>query len=370
MTFVPLYSTFCPAGVGQQVEEVLQSGKIASGECVVAFEERLRAYLGNPLLISTAEMSSSIAMSLYLAGVRPGDEVVACPMACMATNAPIKNLFAEVRWCDCDPRTGGMDPGHLEHLLSSRTKAILLFHWAGNPADLNAIYEIAKTHGIAVIEDASEAFGAEYCGNKLGNTGADYCVFSFYPNRHLTTIEGAAVTFRRAEDFEKARWLRRYGIHSPSFRLSDGEINPQSDIPHAGWNCYMNQVSAVIGVAQLETFNARLNAWQSNGRFYDETLSNTGIVKLLGRQPNSISAYWVYTFLSTKRDRLLQYLTRNGIQASKVHLRNDIYSCFGTGKQCLPGVAEFSDHMLSIPCGWWVTEEQRTWIVELINNFG
>lgn len=363
---IPLYSVHIPQGTAGTVEAVLKSGRIAGGEHVHGFEQKLQELIGNPLVIAAGEMSASIAMCLYQAGVRPGDDVVACPMSCLATTVPVLNLFANIQWCDCDPRTGGMDPVSLASAITPRTRAVIAFHWAGNPLDLDPIYEVAGARGIPVIEDASEALGAEYKGKRLGSTGADFVVFSFYPNKHLTTIDGAAVSFRSREQWEKARWLRRYGIHTPTFRCDDGELNPESDIREAGWNNSMNQVSASVGLAQFEDLGSRLLACRRNGEFYDRSLSGVSGLTLLDRPPDSRSAYWVYTFLVRDRDRLMSELKSSGIQASKVHLRNDIYGCFGTGAADLPGVREFSARTLSIPCGWWVTPEDAERIVQTI----
>ncbi|MBL8812548.1 MAG: aminotransferase class V-fold PLP-dependent enzyme [Planctomycetaceae bacterium] len=366
---VPLYHVAVEPGVGSRVEKVLQTGRLAAGEYVLEFEDKLRSFVGNPLVLATGEMSGSLTMCLYLAGVRPGDEVIASPLACVAANAPVGNLFAKIRWCDCDPRSGSIDPESLVRLINGKTKAILVSHWAGNPVDLKPVYEIAKASGVSVVEDASEAFGAMYEGSRIGNTGGDFVVFSFYPNRHMTTIEGAAIACRDPRIFEQCRWLRRYGIHQPTFRLSDGEINPESDICDAGWNCYMNQVAATVGIAQFASMEDRLARWQDNGRFYDDALRQISGVDVLSRPDRSASAYWVYTFLCDERDRLQRYLAERGIQASKVHVRNDIYSCFGQQNCDLPGVTAFSKRSISIPCGWWVSESQREQIVEQILGF-
>jgi perosamine synthetase len=366
---IPLYSVSIPDGIGTSIEAVLQSGRIAAGEHVLQFEDRLKALIGSPLLLATGEMSSSLVMCLYLAGVRPGDEVVASPLSCVAANAPICNLFATAKWCDCDPHTGSMDPEFLKRIVSPKTKAILVSHWAGNPAELDAIYEVARAHGLPVVEDASEALGASYHGASIGNTGADFVVFSFYPNRHLTTMEGGAISFRDPDMFDRCRWLRRYGIHQPSFRTSDGEINPESDIKVAGWNSYMNQISAVVGLSQFVTLEERLKVWRSNGAFYDRALKGIPSIELLHRPKHSESAFWVYTLLAKERDRMLSYLCKHGVQTSRVHIRNDIYSCFGSEAADLAGVREFSEKSLSIPCGWWVSEFQRQHICDLIGGF-
>lgn len=365
---IPLYKVHIPSNIGNTVDKLFQSAQIANGPNVERFETMFQDYIGNPYITTTGDISSSITLCLSMAGVRPGDEVIASPMACLATNEPILNLFAKACWCDIDPLTGNIDPEDLKRI-SPRTKAILLYHWAGNPADLDAVYQIAKANGLSVIEDAGEALGAEYKGRKIGNTGADYTVFSFYPNRHITTIEGAAIAFNKEEDYKRARWLKRYGIHTPSFRDRLGEIDPASDIPMAGYNTYMNNISAGIGVAQMVDLHEIVAKHQANGRFYDEALCNIPGISLLNRVPDTKSAFWVYTLLSERRDDLLAYLRDHGVYASKVHLRNDIYTCFGSGrKEDLEGVNEFSQKYISIPCGWWVSDEEKEYIVEIIRQ--
>ena len=365
---IPLYNVFMPPDAIDSISTVLKTVQIAGGPSVAKFEESLRGYLGNPMVTTTGDISASLTLCLFLAGVRPGDDVLMSPLVCLSTSCPVRNLFADIRWCDVDPLTGNLDPSELAKKITPRTKAIVVYHWAGNPADLDAIHAVARAHGLAVIEDAGEALGAEYHGKKVGATGSDYAVFSFYPNRHLTTIEGGAVACAREEDYERIRWLKRYGIHQPSFRDTVGEINPTSDIPVAGWNTYMNHVAATIGVAQMEHLPSLIARHQENGLYYDERLANIPGITVLKRPPSSRSAYWVYTFLAQERDHLLNRLREEGVHASKVHLRNDLYTCFGNRSEDLPGVDSFSSHCLSMPCGWWLTDEDRGFIVEVIER--
>ena len=365
---IPLYRVHMPPEAHGALQEVLYSGQIASGPNVARFETLLGNYLGNPYVTSTSDVSSSIVQCLYMAGVRPGDEVIASPMACLATNMPIRNLFANVVWCDIDPRTGNMDPNCIEDLLTERTRAILVYHWAGYPADLDAITQVAKRFSIPVVDDAGEALGAEYHGNKIGHTGSDFTVFSFHAVRHITTGEGAAIAFGDPNDYEHGRWLKRYGIHQPSFRDASGEIDPSSEIQHAGYNNYMNHIAATIGVTQMPYLASIVARHQENGRFYDETLSGVPGLTLLHRLPGALPAYWVYTLLAERRDDLLRHLRSHGVYASKVHARNDAYACFGPRQKPLPGVDRFEATSLSIPCGWWVSAEDRERVAELIRQ--
>jgi dTDP-4-amino-4,6-dideoxygalactose transaminase len=365
---IPLFNVHMPPEAHDALREVMYSGQIANGPNVGRFERLLQEYIGNPHITSTGDISSSIALCLYMAGVRPGDEVLASPMACLATNIPVKNLFARVVWCDIGSMTGNIDPADAERQISPRSKAILAYHWAGNPVDLNAINAMARKHGLKVMEDAGEALGAEYRGKKIGATGNDFTIFSFYPNRHITTGEGAAIAFGNAEDFERAQWLKRYGIHQPTFRDEWGEISRTSDIPEAGYNSYLNHLAATIGVTQMSHVSQVVRRHRANGQFYDEALRGINGITLLQRLPETLSAYWVYTFLAERRDDLLRHLRACGIHASKLHLRNDLYSCFEPLERALPGVEHFDRHALSVPCGWWMTEEDCRYVSDHIRT--
>jgi dTDP-4-amino-4,6-dideoxygalactose transaminase len=366
---IPLFKVKEVGNIGAKINELFETGKVAHGEYVTKFEVMLGAYIGSKFTIATSEMSSSIAMCLYVSGVRPGDEVLMSPLVCLATSCPVKNIFANIVWCDVNPKTGNLDPDDIARKITPKTKALILYHWAGDPSDLEKIYAIASRYNIKVIEDANEALGAEYNGKKIGNTGADFTIFSFYPIRQLTTIEGGAITCKTEEDYKRLLKLRRYGINQETFRLSDGEINLQSDIEEAGWNSYMSNISAMIGCSQFDTLDEVIKKHQANGFYYDAELQKLSGVELLIRPKNSISAYWFYTFLCDKKDELMLFLKENGISSSAVHIRNDIYSCFGETNYTLKGVDYFSKRAISIPCGWWLTREECECVVQKIEQF-
>jgi perosamine synthetase len=362
----PLYKTHLLPEFVPLIAQVFASGRIASGPNVAEFQRMLGEYLGNPSIATAGDVSTALSISLFQAGVKPGDDVLMSPLVCLSTSSPVRTLFANIRWCDVDPETGNLDASDIPRRVTSRTKAIVVYHWAGNPADLEPIHSAAKAHGLAVIEDAGEALGAEYRGRKIGATGSDYTVFSFYANRHLTTIDGAAISCGTQVDSERVRSLTRYGIDQTSFRREDGEINPESDIAVAGWNSHLNHVAATIGVAQMKHVSDIVTRHQQNGLYFDGRFGDMRGLTVLKRPARSMSSYWVYTFLAERRDSLLKRLRSRGIHASKVHIRNDWYSGFGVRENDLPGVDHFSDRYLSIPCGWWVTEEDRIQIADIV----
>jgi perosamine synthetase len=363
---IPLLKVRIPETTSEALKPVFASGYLADGAQVRQFEDLLRDYVSNPNVTAVSDISGAITLALFMAGVRPGDEVITSPMSCTATTLPIANLFARPVWCDVEPLTGMLDASRIPELITPRTKAVLFYHWAGDVPDIDAINGIAHAHGLKTIDDAADGLGAEYKGRRLGNNGTDFTAYSFQAVKHITTGEGAALFFASAEDAEHAQWLKRYGIHRPSFKLPDGDLNPDSDIPVAGYNFYMNNIAATIGIEQFKQVDALVACYRENGRFYDEALKGIPGVRLLQRRWDSVSAFWTYTLLVEQRSNLIKKLKEYGIASQRLHIRNDIYSCFGKERHELPGVDEFDQHTLSIPCGWWVTPEDRQNIVNCV----
>jgi len=145
-----------------------------------------------------------------------------------------------------------------------------------------------------------------------------------------------AISCAREQDYEKLRWLKRYGIHQPSFREKDGEINPASDIPIAGWNSYMNHVAATIGCRANGASAFDYRPPPRERALLRRKVRCFQDITTLTCPPNSRSAYWVYTILAPDRDHLQMKLRQQGVQTTKVHLRNDVYSCFGVSNERCP----------------------------------
>jgi Predicted pyridoxal phosphate-dependent enzyme apparently involved in regulation of cell wall biogenesis len=363
---IALYRVHMPLGIEQDLAAVLHSGQIANGPLVTEFETQLASFLSTPFVTSAGDVSSALMVALLSCGVTANDEVLTSPLACLATTMPVRALHATVRWCDVNPQTGNIDPSSISARITPRTRAILVYHWAGYPADLEAIYKIAHERGLPVIEDANEALGAQWKGRPIGSTGAEATVFSFHPIRHINTIDGAAITFSTEALFNVGRWTKRYGIHQPSFRDKLGEINPESDICRPGINSYMNQVSAAVGIAQMRYLKSIVSQHVANARLLDSAFQDVNGIEPVRPLANAQPSPWVYTILVDRRDDLMHALRARGIECSRVHFRNDRYTVFGRSDVELPGVESFAARSLCIPCGWWVTPTDIECIVDAI----
>jgi dTDP-4-amino-4,6-dideoxygalactose transaminase len=364
---IPLFRAPTVPTALPRLAAVLASGQLAGGNLVPDFERTLGQYLGNPHVLAVSDRSAALTLALRAAGVGVADEVLLSPLVCLATSMPVLNLQARPVWCDVDPATGMLTPDTLAGRVTARTKAIITYHWGGDIGPLAALRAFADTHGLALIEDAAAAFGGEYQGRRIGNTLSDYTVLSFYAVNQLALGEGGALACRYAKDLEAIRWQRRYGIHQPSFRLPNGDLNPASDIPAGGYNFGLTNLHAAVGLAQFDTLPARLATHRANGRFFDQVLRDLPRLTALTRAPHAVSGYWVYAMRTAHRDALIAQLHACGIGAQRLHLRNDRYTCFARAAHTLPGVECFDAENLCIPCGWWVDHVARERIVACLS---
>lgn len=364
---VPLFKVFMTQSSHDALKPVLESGHLAAARRVAEFEERLAVWLGAPDAVAMSDASGALTLALFMAGVRPDDEVIASPLACSASLMPITNLFARPAWCDINPLTGMPSVADITAQISSRTRAILLYHLSGDVADVGEILALARKHGVKLIVDASEALGAEWQGCRMWRE-ADFTVYSFYATKPVTTGEGGALLAPQKEVTDAARLMRRYGIDQKQIRLANGDLNPSFDIPLAGFNFAMNEIAATLGIENLGHADCLLTRHRANGNYYQTSLAGIPGLHLLDRPQDRKSAYWTYTMRAERRDDLILKLHACGIGAQRLHLRNDAYSCFGGAAAMLPGVALFDEQNLCIPCGWWVGDEEREKIADCIRE--
>ncbi len=362
-TPISLFSAYQSPAIEAAALGVLRSGQIAAGPLVAEFQQALGAWLHQPHVVTTSDMSSAMLLALHLAGVRSGDEVLSSAYTCMSSVAPINNLGARPRWVDVEPTTGLMDPAALESRISPRTKACVLYHAAGYPARVEEIAELCSRLHIALIEDCNTAMGATLDGQPIGQHGQS-AVFSFYPNRQINAADGGALALRDGEAASRAQSLRRFGIAISGFRDPMGEINPASDIPEVGWSAAMSQLNSALGLAQLPGLNQRIAGTAQNAQWLAGKLELLEGLQVVQPTRGAQAAYWGLLVLVDQRDDVLARLKRSGIQASKLHHRLDAYSGFKADPIELPGTSAFLDGVIALPCGHWLDDADLSRVAE------
>lgn len=348
---IPLYKPYMPAEL-PELNSILHSGALAYGKWGRLFEAKLGDYIGESRIATTNSYNSAMLVVMSVIGIKPGDEIIASPMSCLASNQPFATQNATVIWADIDPQTGTLDPTSVKSKITGKSKAIFHNHYCGYPGYIDEINQIGQNNGIVVVDDAIEAFGSEYKGKRIGNVGTDITVFSFQAVRLPNTVDGGAIAFNNDGLFEKAQLVRDYGINRRHFRDSNGEIDPMSDINIPGYGATINEIYSYIGCKQIEEFDQLLSLHRVNATKWRNYFSNANSEKVLQINKDSNPNYWIFGVLSDNKLASILKYREMGYYASGVHLNNNQYSVFGVTDH-LPGVAEFYRRFLALPCGWW-----------------
>ncbi len=343
-----------------EIEKVLYSGYIAEGEAAWGFEDGLRQFIGNSNTLAVQSGTAALHIALLLLNVGPGDEVISTPMTSEPTNTTIAITGAKVVWADVDPKTGLLDPKSVREKITEKTKAIMLVHYAGMVCDMDEFNKISEETGIPIIEDAAHALGAKYQGKTIGSNSRFTC-FSFQAIKHMTTVDGGAISFRNPEDVTPARKLRWFGLDKKVSRL-------ENDITRAGYKYGINNLTGIIGQIQLKHAQEVISKYISNGKFYDEALKGVPGVTLVPYYKNTEPSYWLYTMKVENRDKFIRLMESIDITASPLHHRSDTHSVFAESRCDLPNMDEWYSEFVHIPCGWWVDEEIREKIVSTIKK--
>jgi len=326
--------------IGDAIERVLESAQFVLGPEVAAFEEEFAAYCGAAHAVGVNTGTSALHLALLAAGIGPGDEVISVPHTFVATTAAIVYAGARPVFVDVDPTSFTMDPELIERAISPRTRAILPVHLYGQPADMDPIMEIARRHGLVVIEDAAQAHGAEYNGRRAGSIG-DLGCFSFYPGKNLGAYgEGGAVTTNNSEYAGRVRVLRDWGA--------------DRKYVHAlkGYNFRLEELQAAILRVKLRHLEDWTEARRAHAARYDRLLAGSPVAT-----PSAMSfarhVYHIYAVRTPERDVLGAALAADGIQTGihypiPVHLQ-PAHADLGYRAGDFPHAERAAREVLSLP---------------------
>lgn len=322
------------------IARVLDSCQFVLGSEVAGFEQEFAAYCGTAECIALNSGTSALHLALLAAGVGPGDEVITVPFTFVASVAAVTYTGARPVLVDIDPRSFTVDPSTIEAAITPRTKAILPVHLYGQSADMDPIMEVARRHGLVVIEDAAQAHGAKYKGRPVGSIG-DMACFSFYPGKNLGAYgEGGAVTTSNAEYARTVRMLRDWGQDRKYHHVL------------RGFNYRMEGFQGAILRVKLHHLERWTKARREVVRQYNELLADSG-VETPTEMPWARHVYHVYTLRTDDRDGLQVSLQAEGIQTGihypvPVHLQ-PAYADLGYGRGTFPHAEAAAEQVLSLP---------------------
>jgi len=354
---IPLYKPFIPPQ--EQLfslwKEVLDSGYIAQGTYVDEFEHEFGDFIDYHSVVAVNSCTNALQLALHLSNVGPDSEVISTPVTAEPTNIAIYHTGAKIVWADVNPTTGNIDWYDAVTKITNRTKAVMFVDYMGMPAHDYKMYNVPPC--VFLIEDAAHALGASWDNQMVGGL-SDLTAFSFQAIKHLPTGDGGMLAV--SGDIERARRLRWFGFDRDADRMTD-------DITEAGWKMNMNNLTAAMGLVSLEHMDVVLSQYRNNAEYYCQHITIDPTIP--DRIPmDGVSSWWTFTLLVDDRDALKKKLNDAGIGCSYGHRRNDEHPIFADSRTKLNGVDYYTKHCIHIPCGWWVTKEDRERIVEVING--
>jgi len=362
-----LFNCSLPDTITRDLDPIWQSGLLAAGPAVSALEYRLSDYLENRPVVALSDMTQALAMALRLAGVGEGDEVATLALNCMSSNSAIAMVGAMPVWIDVDPNTVTVDLDDLAASITPRTRAVVIYHVAGYIGDLGALRALCDAHGLVLIEDANAALGATWRERRVGTVG-DYAVFSFYANRQLNGIEGAALVCPDRDTADRAQKLRRFGIDTGRFRTPDGEIDSSLDVPEIGLPASLTNVHAALALRAMDDLDLRMARNRANAAFLAAALADVANLNFTIERSGANGVFWAALVRSSDRVELMAWLKAAGIPCSRLHQRNDRYTGFGARTRILPGTSLLEQEMLALPSGWWLSKDDLDRIVGAVRS--
>ena len=344
----------------ENVVEVLKSGMIAQGPKVEEFEQKFAEWVGAEYGIAVNSGTAALHTALLACDIGPGDEVITTPFTFIASGNSIVYTGAKPVFADIDLKTYTLSPDAIEDAITENTKAIMPVQLYGQSAEMDKINEIAEKYGLIVIEDAAQAHGATFKGQKVGSMG-DMSCFSFYPTKNMTTSEGGIIT---TDDEELADNARMFRAHGATVRYHHNAI---------GYNFRMTDISAAIGLAQLEKIDGFNEKRIANAEYLNKGLADVDGVITPYCADGSKHVYHQYTIRVEKADRddWVDIINDCGVGTGihyPIPLYNQpIYKALDFEGYC-PNAELAADNVISLPVHPSLTQEDLDLVIEAVKT--
>jgi dTDP-4-amino-4,6-dideoxygalactose transaminase len=383
MNYVPRDSflPFSPPALGEEeiaeVVDTLRSTWITTGPKTKRFEQEFARVVDAPAALALNSCTAALHVALVALGVGAGDEVITTPMTFAASANVIEHTGARPVLVDVEPDTLNIDPREIERAITPRTKAIVIVHYTGHPAEMDAIRSIAEAHHLAIVEDAAHALPARYRGEMIGSGRATLTAFSFYATKNLTTAEGGMLT-GDPEIIDRSRVIALHGMSRDAWKRYDKGGSWRYEILTPGFKYNMTDIQAAIGLVQLR----RLSGFQERRREivarYGEAFANEPALQLPVARPEVEHAWHLFMLrlnldaLRIQRDQFIDELTKRNIGTSvhfiPLHLHPYYRDKYGLRPSDLPVAYENHLRQLSLPLHPGMTEQDVADVSEAVLN--
>ena len=376
--FLPFAKPWISEEAIAEVVDCLRSGWITTGPRVEKFEDMLRTYCGSPYALTMSSATAGLFLALKGLKLNPEDEVITTPMTFVGTANVIVQAGAKPVFVDIEEGTHNIDIAKIAKAITPRTKAFMPVHFHGLPVDLDPLYALAKSYNLRVIEDAAHVIGADYKGQRMGSFG-DTQVFSFHPNKNMTTGEGGCVT-TRDEDLAHAITLNRFhGIDRTSWNRYSKSGSQHYDVIEPGFKFNMMDMQAALGIHQLQDLDQSIEKRTQLARRYNELFLGWDEI-ILPQAPSydHKHAWHQYGICLVPEkagltrndfiDAMKHYNIGTGLQFSATHLYSFYQNKYGFKAGDFPIAEKVGQTIVSLPLFPKMSEEDQNRVVGAMKN--
>jgi perosamine synthetase len=365
MENINFYNTTISKEAINLVIDTLNSGMISAGKKADEFEKKLTEYgVINPVTLNSGTVTMHLA--LLASGVKQGDEVIIPAQTFIATGLAVMYVGAKPVFADINKFDGNISVESIKKKITDKTKAIIPVHWGGYPCDLDEINQLAKENNLSVIEDAAHAFGSRY-KNKLIGSISRFTSFSFQAIKNLTTGDGGAICCLDNLDCNFIKRLRWFDIDRENSKI--GFLGEREyDATNVGYKYHMNDISASLGIGNLEKINPKLEKIKNISKIYNKNLSKINGIKLMDYKKDRESSYWLYPLIVEDRDNFIRKMKEHKIPVSVVHQGIDKNKIFGGKNFELVNQRFFDENQIHLPINDSINDEQIDYILHCIKN--
>jgi len=352
---IPIAKPYLNEAEAQAAYDTILSGWITQGPRVAEFEEKFAAYTGAEYAVALSNCTTALHLCMIVAGIGPGDEVICPSLSYIASSNSILYVGATPVFAEVSPSDYNLDIADVERKITSKTRAILLVHQIGMPADIDAFTQLAKKHNLLIIEDAACAIGSEYKGKRIGSHG-DLVCFSFHPRKVISTGDGGMITTHNKEMAERLKLLRQHGMSvNASARHQSSKIIFEEHVA-VGYNYRLTDIQAAVGIQQLAKLDQIVKDRRAIAYTYHDAFSGIDCIELPYEKEGYFSNYQSYSVIlkdncKLSRNELMQKMmdegisTRRGVMTSH---REPAYADFCKDVS-LPVTEKLSDNSIILP---------------------